>query len=49
MSPELEDVLDQLYEQRKYAIDPECTWNVRNEAWLAIDGLLDVFNELRSA
>ena len=44
---ELENVMDELYEQRKYAIDPECTWTIRNEAWVAIDALLDRYNQLR--
>lgn len=41
---ELEDVLDRLYAERARALDPECTWTIRNEAWTAIDGLLDVYN-----
>lgn len=41
---ELEDILDQLYAERARALDKEATWNVRNEAWVAIDGLLDVYN-----
>ncbi len=41
---ELEDVLDRLYAERGRALDPECSHNIRNEAWLAIDGLLDVYN-----
>lgn len=41
-----ETVLDYLYEYRKFAIDPECTWNIRNEAWAEIDLLLDRFNKL---
>ena len=45
---ELEQVIDELNEHRKYAIDKECTWNVRNDAWIAIDGLLDRFNQLRN-
>lgn len=44
---EMEQVLDLLYEHRARPIDPECTWNVRNEEWMVIDGLLDWFNELR--
>lgn len=45
----LEDLLDKLYERRKYALDPECTWNVRRDAWKDIDVLLDRFNELKNA
>jgi len=44
-----ETVLDYLYEYRKFAIDPECTWNVRNSAWAEIDDLLDHFNILLKA
>ena len=44
-----EDTLDYLYAYRKYAIDPECTWNVRNSAWAEIDDLLDHFNILLKA
>lgn len=41
---EMEDVLDRLYAERGRALDPECSTNIRNEAWTAIDGLLDVYN-----
>ena len=41
-----EDVLDALYEARKYAIDRECTWNVREAHWQVIDQLLDRLNEI---
>ena len=44
-----ETVLDYLYEYRKFAIDPECTWNVRSEAWENINDLLDHFNILLKA
>jgi len=43
---DFEDVMNLLYEHRKFAIDPECTWNIRNEAWAEIDLLLDRFNKL---
>ena len=41
-----EDVLDCLYAERARALDKECTWNVRNEAWENLNLLLDRFNEL---
>jgi len=41
-----EETLDALYAQMKYAMDKECTWNVRNDAWREIDVLLDHFNIL---
>lgn len=44
---EMEQVLDLLYEHRERALDPECSWTIRNEEWVVIDGLLDWFNELR--
>lgn len=44
-----EDTLDALYAERAKAIDPECTWNVRNEAWENINDLLDHFNILLKA
>lgn len=44
---EMEEVLDLLYQHREIALDPEVTWNIRNDAWIAIDGLLDWYNELR--
>ena len=46
-SDDMEQVLDLLYEQRAVAIDPERSWQMRHEAWIAIDGLLDWYNELR--
>lgn len=45
---EMEQCLDLLYEHRARALDPECTWNIRNEEWVVIDGLLDWYNELRN-
>ena len=47
--PEYDEVLDQIYEQRKFAIDPECGSVVRKEAWIAIDGLLDVYNQITAS
>lgn len=44
-----ETVLDYLYAYRKNAIDPECTWNIRESAWHEIDDLLDHFNILLKA
>lgn len=44
---QMEQVLELLYVHRERALDPECTWTIRNEEWVVIDGLLDWFNELR--
>lgn len=46
-APEMEQCLDMLYTERARAFDPETTWNIKNDAWIAIDGLLDWYNELR--
>lgn len=45
---DMEQCLDLLYEYRAKALDTESTWNIRNDAWVAIDGLLDWYNELRN-
>lgn len=44
---QMDQCLEMLYEHRARALDPECTWTIRNEEWVVIDGLLDWFNELR--
>ena len=44
----MEQCLDLLYEHRAIALDTESTWNIRNDAWVAIDSLLDWYNELRN-
>lgn len=41
------EIIDALTEYRKYAIDPECGWQIRHDAWDAIDKLLDYWKELR--
>lgn len=45
---EVDELMDALYTHRKYAIDPECGHLVREEHWLAIDGILDRFNEIKT-
>ena len=46
--PETEfEIIDALYEYRKWAIDPECGYQVRQDAWQHIDQLLDLLRELR--
>lgn len=42
-----ERVVLNLYEARKRAIDPECSYTIREESWVAIDGLLDQLNSLK--
>lgn len=44
---EMEQCLDMLYAHRARALDSECTWTIRNEEWIVIDGLLDWYNEIR--
>lgn len=47
-SAELENVLDELYRERARALDPDCGYQVKQEAWACIDGLLDVYNMIVS-
>lgn len=44
---EIEECLDLLYQHRERALDMDCSYNIRQEAWVAIDSLLDWYNELR--